>query len=235
MDSQIKPSGSASSFARVGSATPSWLEQNRPLAIRLSVIAVAAILVVLAVAIWASNQSQKAQAAFSNAMDVYDAPIQQAGQPPIPNVKSYPSSAARAKDANPLFRDVAAKYGLFRAGANARYFAGLTSEDLGDTKSAEADLKSVADGHDAGLTALANMALASLYNNSGQPARAGELYRSVIDHPAATVSANAARLALAASEETTNPQNARELYARVKDSDKTTAAGQIATQKLSGK
>lgn len=235
MEIQTRTPGTAGSISRVGSATPSWLAGNRQLVIRFSVVAVVLLLLLLIGSIWASNRAEKAQIAFSNAMDVYDAPVQQAGQPPIPNVKVYPSSAARARDANPLFRDVAGKYGLFKAGANARYFAGLTAEDMGDNTAAEADLKKVADGHDAGLAALGKMALASLYRNTGRQSQAAELYRGVIDHPTQTVSANAARLALAASEEKMDPQGAHELYAKVKDSDKTTAAGQIATQKLSGK
>ncbi len=203
--------------------------------VRASVAGAAVLFCVIAGSIWASNQSQRAQDAFSNAMDVYDSPLQQAGQPPIPNVKMYSSAAARARDANPLFRDVAGKYGLFKAGANAEYFAGLTDEDMGRTADAEAELKKTADNRDAGLAALAKMAQASLYSGAGRQKEAAQLYHGLIDHPTLTVSASAARLALAETEAATNPQEARELYAKVKDTDKTTAAGQIATQKLSGK
>ncbi len=235
MDIQTRLPGSPGSFTRASSPQTTWLEQNKTLAIRLSVAAVALIFVAIAGSIWVSNRSQQAQIAFSNAMDVYDTPIHQAGQPPVPNVKMYPSASARAKDANPLFLDVANRYGLFKAGANARYFAGLTAEDLGDKAGAEANLKQAANNHDAGLSALAKMALASLYSNSGRQTQAASLYKEIIDHPTIIVSANAARLALAASEESTNPQDARVLYAKIKDSDKTTAAGEIATQKLNGK
>lgn len=235
MDIQTRLPANSGSFTRVGSAPSTWLEQNKTLAIRLSVVVVGLLFIAIAGAIWISNRSQQAFVAFSNAMDVYDSPVQQAAQAPIPNVKMYPSIAARAKDANPLFLDVANRYGLFKAGANARYFAGLTAEDMGNIAGAETNLKQASDSHDAGLSALAKMALASLYSNSGRQAQAAVLYRGIIDHPTMIVSANAARLALAASEESTNPQDARLLYAKVKDSDKTTAAGQIATQKLSGK
>ncbi len=195
----------------------------------------AVIAVAIAVSVWASNRAHQAQAAFNNAMDVYDAPIQQAGRQAIPNVKSYPSAAARAREANPLFGEAASKYGMFRAGKNARYFAGLTAEDMGNNAEAEADLKKAAGSSDNGLAALAKMALAGLYESAGRPAEAKTLYEDVIAHPAMTVSANAARLALADAEHATDPQQARELYAKVKDSDKTTVAGQIASQKLGGK
>lgn len=231
----MKPSGAAGSFSRVQSGSSSWFARNRALALRLSVLVAVLLLAAVIGAIWASHQSAQATAGFNDAMDVYDAPIQQPGQPPIPNVKSYPSAAARAKDARPLFEAVANKYGLFQAGRNARYFAGLTAEDMGDTAAAEANLRKVADGSNAGLAALGKMALAGLYASTGRQSQAVSMYQSVIDHPAATVSANAARLALAAAEQSTNPQGARALYAKVKDSDKTTAAGQIASQRLTGK
>ena len=232
---QTNSPGSGSSFSRIGAALPPSLDQTRRLIVRLSVIAVAVILAVIVASIWAGNRSRAAQVAFNNAMDVYDAPIQQAGQAPIPNVKSYSSAAARAKEANPLFRAVASKYGMFKAGENALYFAGLTAEDMGDNATAETDLKKASSFHDAGLSNLAKMALASLYTSTGRTTQAAPLYGDVIAHPTLTVSASAARLALANSEQSTNPQGARELYAKVKDTDKTTVAGQIATEKLNGK
>lgn len=229
MNIQTKPSGS---FARVGISSPSWIEQNRSWFIPASVGLVAIVLVALALSLWASNNAAKAQVVFSQAMEVYDAPLKQTGQPAAPNVKYYDSAAARGKAANPLFNQVADKYSWFKAGKNARYFAGLTAEDMGDRPTAEADLKKASDAGDKGLEALAKMALASLYVEEGKTAAAAALYRQVIASPTLTVSANAARLALAGVEEVSNPQEAREIYAKVQDSDKQGAAGEIAAQKL---
>ena len=229
MKIQTRPVGS---FARVGSAAPSWLEQNKAWVIPVSVAALAAAFVILAIWLWAGNRSTKAQALFNQAMEVYDSPLQQPGEPAMPDMKYYPSAAARAKVANPLFGQIADKYSWFKSGKNARYFAGLTAEDMGNNAAAEADLKQAASGSDQGLGTLAKMALASLYVQTGRASQAAALYREVIAHPTLTVSANAARLALAGSEETTNPQEARELYAKIKDSDKAGAAGEIAAEKL---
>ena len=234
MNIQNSPTGNGSSFSRLSSPVPASPDRTRRL-IRISVLAVAVLLVALLVSLWASNRSAKAQDALNGAMDVYDAPIQRPGDRPIPNVQAYPSAAARAKVANPLFRAVADKYGFFQAGQNARYFAGLTALDSNDPAAAEADLKKTADARDSGLAALGKLALANLYATTDRVSQAAGLYESLIEHPAATVSANAARLSYAAAVAGTNPQKARELYAKVKDIDKTTAAGQIATQKLGGK
>ena len=235
MNTESKPAGNGSSFSRLSTPlSPASLDRKRQI-IRFSVLAAAILLIALGVSVWASSQSQKAQDAFNTAMDVYDAPVQRPGDRPIPNVKTYPSAAARAKVANPLFRAAADRYGLFRAGRNARYFAGLTALDLGDTAAAEADLKKTANARDSGLAALGKMALAGLYSTTNRGSQAAGLYESVIAHPTLTVSANAARLAFAAAVAGTDPQKSRELYAKVKDADKTTAAGQIATQRLGGK
>lgn len=231
MDIQTRHSGS---FARAGSRNLSWLEQNRALAIRLSVVVVFIVLVVLAFSLWSSNQASKAKALFNQAMEIYDSPLKQPGEPPMPDTKTYSSAAARGRAANPIFTEAAEKYSSTEAGKNARYFAGLTAEDMGDRTSAEADLNKASNVGDKGLEALAKMALASLYVQTGRSSQAATLYRELIAHPTLTVSADAARLALASSEETTNPQDARVLYAKVKDNDKTGAAGEIASEKLNG-
>jgi hypothetical protein len=59
-------------------------------------------------------------------------------------------------------------------------------------------------------------------------------YKDVIAHPTTTVPKAAAQLQLAQMYETTQPAEARRLYAEIKDQNKDTQAGQIATQKLQG-
>jgi hypothetical protein len=57
----------------------------------------------------------------------------------------------------------------------------------------------------------------------------------LIAKPTLTVPISTARLALAETYEATRPDEARRLYALIKDEDKTSAAAQIAAQKLDGK
>ena len=181
-----------------------------------------------------SNRSAQAQAAFGQAMEIYDTALQQPGQPAEPGQKTYASAAERAKAANPLFVEVANHYGWLKTGANARYFAGLTYLDMGQTANAENELKKAADSHDAGLAALAKVALANLYHQTTRDPQAIALYQQLIAKPTLTVPASAAKLQLAALYEATKPEEAARLYAEIKDQDKTTAAGQIAAQKLQG-
>ncbi len=235
MDIQTRPAGHTGSLPHAGTSGSFWLQQNKALVIRGSVIVAIALVVGISWAIWSKNQNAKASAAFSAAMDIYDSPIKQAGEPNMPDITTYANAAARAKAVNPMFLKIAHQYSHTKAGANARYLAGLTDEDMGNMAAAESNLKRAADNHDKNLAALAKMSLASLYLTTGRADQATKVYRELIDHPTTTVSADSARLALAASEEASNPQDARLLYAKVKDSSPHTVAGEIATQKLSGK
>jgi predicted negative regulator of RcsB-dependent stress response len=227
-----------SSFVKAGGSASvpalSWFDTNRALILRVSLAAVAAILILVSAVTYISSRSAKAASAFSDAMDVYDTPLRQPNQPVDPNTQTFATAADRAKAANPLFAKIASQYGLFEAGKNARYFAGLTALDMGQTAQAEADLKQVA-GSGSALGALAKLALASLYRQTNRQPQAIELYQELIAKPALTVPVSTARLELAETYEATRPDEARRLYAQIKDEDKTSAAAQIATQKLDGK
>lgn len=239
MDTQIQQTAKPSSFVKAGGANAgpalSWFDANRARIIQLSILAAVVILIAIVAGTYITNNAAKANGAFSDAMDVYDAPLRQPGQPVDPSTPSYATAADRARVAHPLFTQVADKYSWFAAGANARYFAGLTAADLGQTSEAESDLKKVADGHDSGVGSLAKMALASLYRKTNRPQQAIELYQQLIAKPTLTVPASMSRLALAETYEGTKPEEARKLYAQIKDQDKTSAAAQIASQKLEGK
>jgi hypothetical protein len=145
----------------------------------------------------------------------------------------FATAADRAKAANQQFVQVANQYGLFSAATAARYFAGLTSIDLGQTGAAETYLQKVADGHNAEVGALAKVALANLYQQTNRDSQAVVLLNQLIAKPTSTVPADSAKLQLAAIYEKTNPAEAKKLYAQMKSSK--TAAGQIATQKLQPK
>jgi predicted negative regulator of RcsB-dependent stress response len=75
-----------------------------------------------------------------------------------------------------------------------------------------------------------------LYHQSGRDAQAIDLYNELIKKPSVTVSASTAQLDLADLYVAQNKQDqARALWAKIKDSDKDGMAGSIASQKLTGK
>jgi tetratricopeptide (TPR) repeat protein len=197
------------------------------------VAAVLLIAFVIAALVVYNKRATAADSAFGEAMDTYNAPLAQPGQPAAPWEKTFPTAAARSALAYQQFAKLASQYGSFKAGKTARYFAGLTAIDLGQTGPAETDLKQVADGHDAALASLAKLALANLYQQMNRNSEAVVLYNQLIAKPTATVPADAARLQLAALYEKTNPAEAKKIYVQLKSSK--TAAGQIAAQKLEQK
>jgi tetratricopeptide (TPR) repeat protein len=235
VDTQTRHALKQDRFATATISGLDWLQENRTNTIAGAVAVVVLAAIVITGALFYNSRSARAESQFGQAMDIYNTPLVNPAQPALPGDKTYPTAAARAQAANPVFLQIADKYSLFKAGHNAEYFAGLTYLAMGQTANAEKELQKAADSHDKGLAALAKMALAGLYRQTGRTDQAVDLYRQLIKNPTLTVPASAAKLQLAALYESTNPAEAKKLYAELKDQDKTTAAGQIAAQKLAGK
>ena len=191
------------------------------------------VLVIGGFVLW-SIRSSAASAALGSAIDLYSTPLALPGAPPQPN--SYATAEERAKEANRQFVAVAHDYGWLPEGAKARYFAGITYMELGQNGNAESNLKSAAGSWDRNLANLAKLALASLYRQENRDSEAIDLYKELTAKPSATVSASVAQLDLAelyAAQGKTD--QAKILWAKVRDLDKDGAAGQIAAQKLAAK
>jgi hypothetical protein len=234
VDTQTRHALKQDSFVQATASSISWVDAHRSTLIKVSIAVVVLVGIVLAGVIAYNNRSERAEIVFGQAMDIYNTPLTQPGQPAEPGLKTYATAADRAKAAQPLFEDVANNYSWFKAGANARYLAGMTALDMGQTSTGENDLKQAGDSHDSSVASLAKFALAGLYHQTGRDPQAIELYQQLIAKPSLTVPASMAKLQLASLYETTKPEEAKRLYAEIKDQDKTTAAGQIATQKLQG-
>lgn len=232
MDTQTRHALKQDRFITATTTGMEWVGENRATVVRWSVAVVLAIAVIVAGILVYEHRDAAANQLLGQAMDIYETPLARAGQPTPPGVKTYASAAERAKAANPVFRQVADQYGWLNAGEMGRYFAGVTEIDLGQQSQAEADLKKAAGAHDSNLANLAKVALANLYEQTGRTSQAVALFQDVINHPTISVPKAAAQLQLAALYEKTQPQEARHLYAEIKDQNKTTDAGQIATQKL---
>ena len=221
-------------FVHTSQAGLDWIAENRGKALRIALAAVALIAIAVIAAVVYQNRSQAAANAFGTAMSVYSTPIADPAQPLPPGSKTFPTSADRAKAANPMFEDVAKRYGATDAGHNSLYFAGLTEAEMGNTSGAEATFRKAGDLHDGNVASLARLALANLLAQHGGTAEAIKLYQQLTNHPTATVPAGTAQLQLAQLYESTDPAQANKIYAQLKAKDSTTAAGQIAAQKLTG-
>ena len=219
---------------QAAATSASWLGEHRTSAIRWS-IALGVILVLgIAVLVVYTWRSQAASEALGAALDIYDAPLAQAGAPAQSG--TYPTAGARAKAANEQFLSVEKQFGWMPQGAKAHYFAGITYEDLGQNGPAESELKTAADSWNRNLANLAKLALAGLYEHTNRNGQAIDLYIALAAKPSETVPATVAELDLANLYAASGKQAlARATWAKVKDADKDGAAGSIAAQKLAAK
>ncbi|MGB7553570.1 MAG: tetratricopeptide repeat protein [Candidatus Korobacteraceae bacterium] len=221
------------SFRTSTTETISWAVENRSTV----TAAVVAVLVVIALVIggWAfiNYRDQQARSELAGAIEKYDAPIRPAGTPATPDMLSYGSSQERAKAANADFTRIADKYSFTQSSSVARYFQGITLNDMGDTAGAEKALKDVADGRYKEVASLAKLALASIYHNSNRDPQAIEIYKQLADHPTTSVSKSSAQFLLASLyEEDHQTDQARALYQQLAKENPSTAAGQMASQRL---
>ncbi len=233
MDTQTRHALKGDKFAQATKTSVNWVSGHRSSVVRWAVSGTAVVLLGLAAAILWNVKSASADAALGAALDTYSAPLSVPGAPPEKD--TYTTSSARSKAANQEFVAVAQQYGWLPEGAKAHYFAGVTYEDLGQNGPAETELKAAAGSWDHDLANLAKLALAGLYHQTSRDSQAIDLYNALIAKPSVTVSASVAQLDLADLYAATGKQDqARALWAKVKDADKDGAAGSIAAQKLAG-
>jgi len=237
VDTRTRHSLKQDRFAKATASSMSWLSGHRAGVMRWT-ISVAVVIVVGAIALgYSSWNSVKADAALGVALDTYNAPLAQPGALPADGV--YTTATDRAKAANQQFLDIARQYGWLPEGAKAHYFAGITYQELSQTVSAEKELKTAAGAWswgDRNLANLAKLALAGLYHQNSRDPEAIQIYNELAAKPSETVPAAVAQLDLAdLYAEEGKVDQARKLWASIKDAEKDSMAGAIAAQKLGGK
>ena len=234
MDTQTRHALKKDSFAQATASSVSWLSGHRSGVLRWAITAAAVVIFGGGSFIFWNMRSATANTTLGAALDTYVAPLNQPGAPAMAGL--YASAAERSKAANQQFVAVAKQYGWLEEGSKAHYFAGITYQELGQTASAEAELKTAAGSWDRNLSSLAKLALAGLYHQSARDAQAIEIYTALASKPSDTVPAGVAQLDLADLYVAEGKlEEARTLWAKVKDADKDGAAGSIASQKLGAK
>jgi len=233
VDQQTRQALKQDKFVETTNQSLEWASEHKQSVVKMAAAAVVVIALIVIGAVVYHNRSEAAAAAFGEAMQTYQTPLAPKDQPVPPGVKTFPSIVERAKAANAQFLAVADKYGMTASGESALYFAGLTYEDAGQNQQAEDTLKKVAGGWNSGLSSLAKFALAQLYRNTSRDAQAIDLYNELSAKPTDTVPYGMSQLALADTYTVEGKADeAKKIYASLKDKDAKGPAGEIAAQKL---
>jgi len=233
VDTQTRHALKGDKFAQATKTSVSWISGHRSGVLRWAITAAVVVLLGIGSLIFWNLRSATADAALGTALDTYSAPLAAPGA--LTEKGVYATAHDRSKAANQQFVAVAQQYDWLPQGAKAHYFAGVTDQELGQGAAAESDLKAASNAWDRNLSNLAKLALAGLYHQSGRDAQAIDLYNAITAKPSETVSAGVAQLDLADLYAATGKRDqARALWAKLKDSDKDGAAGSIAAQKLAG-
>lgn len=234
MDTRTRHALKNDKFAQAAASSASWIGENRTNVVRWAIAAGVILVLGAGALIFWIVRSSAADAALGAALDVYMSPLALPGAPPEQGV--YTAAADRAKEANREFVAVASEYGWLPEGSKAHYFAGVTYAELGQNGAAETQLTAASQAWDRNLSNLAKLALAGLYRQTSRDNDATDLYNQIVAKPSVTVSAGVAELDLADLYASEGKQDqARALWAKVRDADKDGAAGQIAAGKLAGK
>jgi tetratricopeptide (TPR) repeat protein len=234
VDTQTRHALKKDSFAQATASSVSWVSGHRSGVLRWVISVVVVLALGIGGLIFWNVRSGGAESALGAALDVYDAPLNPPGAPAEGG--SYSTAADRSKAANAKFLAVAQQYGWLSQGVKAHYFAGITYQEMGQTAQAETELKAAAGSWNRNLANLAKLALAGIYHRTDRDAQAIEIYNELVAKPSETVSAGVAQLDLADLYAATGKQDqAKKLWAAIKDADKDGAAGSIAAQKLAAK
>jgi tetratricopeptide (TPR) repeat protein len=233
VDTQTRRALKGDKFAQAAASSVDWFSGHRTGIMRWVITGGVVLLLCAGALIYWNIENSAAAASLGQAVDIYTAPLAEPGTPPPSG--SYATTAERAQAANKEFKAVAQKYGWLPEGTKARYFVGVTDEDLGQNAAADSELRAAAGAWNRNVSNLAKLALAGLYQKTGRENQAINLYNAIAAKPSETVSATVAQLDLADLYATEGKKDqARALWAKVKDSDKEGAAGAVAEQKLSG-
>jgi len=234
VDTQTRHALKKDKFALAAATSASWVGEHRSGVLRWVVIAAAVLVVLVGGLVYWNVRSGAADTALGAAIDVYNTPLVQPGEPVDPY--TYTTAAARSTEANREFVAVAHNFSWLPQAAKAHYFAGITYEELGQYGPAETELKAAAGSWNRNLANLAKVALAGLYRQTNRDSDAVSIYQDLANNPSETVSTSVAQLDLADLYSTQGKQDlAKALWAKIKDADKDGPAGTIASQKLTGK
>jgi len=187
---------------------------------RLASIALLAVIVIasgyLVWRFYSDRQNAQAQAAFDDAMKIYNAPLAIPGQPALPGEVTYADEAPRAQDAEVKLAVVAEKYPHTNAGKLARYYSALSLMDLDRVNQASEELKKLNAGSDKELAALAQYQKALIAERTGKSEEAVKELQALSNAGSVLVPKPLVLLELAGVVRQSDPKQATAIYEQIK-------------------
>jgi len=213
---QIKEDEFASGLERAAR----WAGAHRDEVRVTAIVALALVLGIGGFTAWQSRRSREAERAFSEAQELFHAPVlaalpQGAERPPEP---VFPTFAEKYRKALAAFDGVERRFGSHPLALRARYYGALCRMETGDVTGAEKLLAEIAARRDArDLTpALARLALAEVQRRAGQVDKAVDTYTQIAADASYPLPRDAALMGLAATlEEARRWPAARDSYKRL--------------------
>jgi predicted negative regulator of RcsB-dependent stress response len=213
--------------------TVHWTVEHQKTIVVGAIILLAVIGAVLGAWYYFNQQDQKASLEFGQATRTLETPVRPANTPAQPGVTSFTSLQERATEAHKQFQAVADKYPHTRAGEFATYFSGVTASTMGDTATAERQLKKISSSSDKDLAALGKFALAGVYRKTNRTKDAIDLYKQLLEKPTASVGKSMTQLELADLYQDQNqPAEAKRIYQQLQKDNPNTDIASIASSKL---
>jgi tetratricopeptide (TPR) repeat protein len=129
------------------------------------------------------HRTSEAEKAFGEAFETFQAPVGPAPEGAPSTGPRFASASEKYQKAAAAFDALASRYPSLATGKRARYYAALSRLELGEFDTAEKALTEIAAYRDADVLepALARLALADIHSRRGQPDKAVEAYRQLLD------------------------------------------------------
>jgi len=230
---QLKQDRFSRTTIDVAERTMHWSVDHKNKLIVGAIILVVVISAALGSWYYLEQQDEKASVDFGKATQVMETAVRPAGMPEQPDYPSFASSTERATEARKEFQAIVDKYPHTRSADFSRYFLGVTAADLGDNAVAERELKTLAEYHNADLSGLAKLALASVCRNTNRTKEAIDIYKQLADKPTRTVSKTVVEVQLAETYQGAGmTADAKKLYEQIQKEAPQSQAAQLASSKL---
>jgi hypothetical protein len=185
-----------------------FLTHHRGQAVRYGLIGLA--VVVIGAGVWAyrGHQATLRTELLGKAMQIDDATIGGAPQPPRLN---FPTADDKEKARLAAFTEVAVKFPGSQEGAIAQLAVAAAQADEGKIDDALKTFKDIIDTAPEPYESVAKLSMAQIYDSQGKAADAEKLLRQLVDKPTMFVSKEQATLELAKVLVKSNPAEARKL------------------------